>query len=116
MLKYFLISLSVWLFFSLGAAAQTPDPVLFTVKGNPVTASEFTYIYGKTNQDKADFSEQSLREYLDLYTKFKLKVQRARDMRLDTVSALKGELDGYRRQLANSYLVDREVRSEEHTS
>ncbi len=109
MLKYFLISLSVWLVASSGAVAQTPDPVLFTVNGTSVTASEFKYIYSKTNQDKADFSEPSLREYLDLYTKFKLKVQRARDMRLDTIVALKGELDGYRRQLANSYLVDREV-------
>jgi len=109
MLKYILISLSISLFSTAGVTAQIPDPVLFTVKGNPVTASEFTYIYGKTNQDKADFSEQSLREYLDLYTKFKLKVQRARDMQLDTVASLKNELDGYRRQLANSYLVDREV-------
>ncbi len=88
--------------------AQT-DPVLFTVKGNPVTVSEFRYIYTKTNQEKADFSEKSLRDYLDLYTKFKLNVQKARDMRLDTVPTLKGELDGYRRTLANSYLVDKEV-------
>jgi peptidyl-prolyl cis-trans isomerase SurA len=88
--------------------AQT-DPVLFTVKSNPVTVSEFKYIYTKTNQDKADFSEKSLRDYLDLYTKFKLKVQKARDMRLDTVPSLKSELDGYRRTLANSYLVDKEV-------
>jgi peptidyl-prolyl cis-trans isomerase SurA len=91
------------------AAFAQNDPVLFTVKGNPVTVSEFKYIYTKTNQDKADFSEQSLRDYLDLYTKFKLKVQKARDMRLDTVETLRGELDGYRRTLANSYLVDKEV-------
>ena len=91
------------------AAFALNDPVLFTVKNNPVTVSEFKYIYTKTNQDKADFSEKSLRDYLDLYTKFKLKVQKARDLRLDTVPALKSELDGYRRTLANSYLVDREV-------
>ncbi len=109
MIKYLFAPLCLWLLFSDKTAAQTPDPVLFTVNGNPVTASEFTYIYSKTNQDKADFSEPSLREYLDLYTKFKLKVQRAHDMRLDTISALRSELDGYRRQLANSYLVDREV-------
>lgn len=90
-------------------SAQTNDPVLFTVKGTPVLASEFRYIYAKTNQDKADFSEQSLRDYLDLYIKFKLKVQKAREMRLDTVEATKAELEGYRRQLANSYLVDKEV-------
>ncbi len=109
MVKYLFVPLCLWLFSSANVAAQTPDPVLFTVNGIPVTASEFTYIYSKTNQDKADFSEASLKEYLDLYTKFKLKVQRARDMRLDTISSLRSELDGYRRQLANSYLVDREV-------
>ncbi|MEO6759543.1 MAG: peptidylprolyl isomerase, partial [Saprospiraceae bacterium] len=109
MVKYLFAPLCLWLLFVASAAAQTPDPVLFTVDGHPVTASEFTYIYSKTNQDKADFSEASLREYLDLYTKFKLKVQRARDMQLDTISSLRSELDGYRRQLANSYLVDREV-------
>lgn len=88
---------------------QSTDPVLFTIEGEPVTASEFTFIYSKTNQDKADFSESSIREYLDLYTKFKLKVKRARDMQLDTAEALQRELEGYRRQLANSYLIDKEV-------
>ena len=109
MIKYLFAPLCLCLLFADKTTAQAPDPVLFTVNGNPVTASEFTYIYSKTNQDKADFSEPSLREYLDLYTKFKLKVQRAHDMRLDTISSLRSELDGYRRQLANSYLVDREV-------
>lgn len=85
------------------------DPVLFTVDGQPVRVSEFRYIYAKTNQDKADFSDKSLREYLDLYSTFKLKVHKARDMQLDTVQALREELAGYRRQLANSYLVDKEV-------
>ena len=95
-------------FFLQVASAQT-DPVLFTVKGAPVYVSEFKYIYSKANQEKADFSEKSLREYLDLYTNFKLKVQKARDMRLDTISSLISELDGYKRQLSKSYLEDREV-------
>ncbi len=85
------------------------DATLFTVKGNPVTTSEFKYIYSKTNQDKADFSEKSLREYLELYTNFKLKVQKARDMKLDTIASLNSELDGYKKQLAKSYLEDKEV-------
>lgn len=89
-------------------AAQN-DATLFTVNGNPVTASEFKYIYSKTNQDKADFSEKSLREYLELYINFKLKVQKARDMQLDTIESLKSELDGYKKQLAKSYLEDKEV-------
>ncbi len=103
------------LLFVLVAALQAPsfsqsaDPVLFTVDGQPVSASEFTYIYGKNNRDDADFTEKSLREYLDLYTKFKLKVREAYAMGLDTVTSLKNELDGYRKQLASSYLNDKEV-------
>ncbi len=89
--------------------AQTEDPVLFSVGGKNINLSEFKYIYQKTNGDKADFSRQSLEEYLDLYVKFKRKVSRARDMKLDTIASLQQELQGYRQQLANSYLVDKEV-------
>jgi len=89
--------------------AQSDDRTLFTVDGQSVPASEFSYIYSKNNRDDADFSEKSLREYLDLYTKFKLKVREAYAMRLDTVTALKTELDGYRKQLAESYLTDKEI-------
>jgi len=92
-----------------GAWAQEDNPVLFTVADKPVRVSEFTYIYEKTNGKAADYSQESLEEYLDLYTKFKLKVQRARDMQLDTIPSLQRELAGYRRQLADSYLVDRQV-------
>ncbi len=83
--------------------------ILFTVNGQPTYTDEFSYIYGKTNGAKADYSRGSLEEYLDLYTKFKMKVARAREMKLDTLPALKEELNGYRRQLADSYLTDREV-------
>jgi peptidyl-prolyl cis-trans isomerase SurA len=93
----------------LSAQKSGDDPILFTVDGKPVHVSEFNYIYSKTNGNKADFSKASLDEYLDLYTKFKLKVKRAKDMQLDTIPALKQELAGYRRQLADSYLIDREV-------
>lgn len=89
--------------------AQTPDPVLFTIDGQPTPASEFSYIYAKNNRDDADFSEASLRDYLDLYTKFKLKVREAYAMGLDTVSTLQTELAGYRKQLADSYLTDKEI-------
>lgn len=85
------------------------DPTLFTVGDTPVNVSEFQYIYSKTNGEKADFSKASLEEYLDLYTKFKLKVKRAKDMKLDTIPSLNQELQGYRRQLADSYLMDKEV-------
>ncbi|MCB0706062.1 MAG: peptidylprolyl isomerase [Saprospiraceae bacterium] len=94
---------------AFGQPGSAEDPVLFTVNDRPVLVSEFNYIYTKTNGEEADFSEASLEEYLNLYTKFKLKVEKARDMQLDTIPALQQELEGYRRQLADSYLIDREV-------
>lgn len=102
---FFLLLTLCW---AAGAGAQT-DPVLFTVNGKPVHVSEFTYIYSKTNGAKANFSKSSLEEYLDLYKRFKLKVEKAKEMRLDTIPTLMEELEGYRRQLADSYLIDKEV-------
>lgn len=93
----------------LSAQVQQKDPVLFTVGDTPVQLSEFKYIYSKTNGKDANFSRKSLEEYLDLYIKFKLKVQKAKEMQLDTIPSLKKELEGYRKQLADSYLIDREV-------
>ena len=94
---------------SAATNAQTSagDATLFSVGNRTVTADEFRYIYSKTNGAKATFTEASLKDYLELYTKFKLKVARARDMRLDTIPALREELNGYRKQLANSYLIDK---------
>ncbi len=110
MIKQFILFLFIALAVPATLAGQpSDDPVLFSVQKNPVHVSEFLYIYSKTNRNKADFSKASLEEYLDLYTKFKLKVQRAKDMRLDTIQALQKELAGYRKQLADSYLIDKEV-------
>lgn len=97
-------------FFLNGFISAQNDPVLFTIDGREVPLSEFEYIYKKNNRDDADFSRASLSEYLDLYVKFKLKVHRARELQLDTIKALQEELAGYRKQLARSYLNDKEVK------
>jgi peptidyl-prolyl cis-trans isomerase SurA len=90
---------------------QTADKrVLFTVAGQPVTVDEFKYVYTKNNiNNQADFSEKSLTDYMDLFTKFRLKVKQSEDMKLDTIDALKSELATYRKQLAKAYLTDKEV-------
>jgi peptidyl-prolyl cis-trans isomerase SurA len=89
--------------------AQVDSDVLFSVADKPVTVEEFKYIYEKNNGSNADYSEESVTEYLGLYEKFKLKVARARDLQVDTIPALQRELAGYRKQLANTYLNDKEV-------
>ena len=108
MLKKILIVCFV-LMAGITSQAQKGSDVLMTVGKNKVTVDEFRYIYEKNNGKKADYSKASLDEYVDLYTKFKLKVEKAKSMRLDTIEALQKELAGYRSQLANSFLTDKEV-------
>ena len=79
--------------------AQSNEDILMKVGKSDVKVSEFKYIYEKNNGGAADYSAKSVNEYLDLYTKFKLKVEKARELKLDTITALKSELEGYRKQL-----------------
>lgn len=112
MKKHWFLLLSICGVLSLlNVNAQSDDKrVLFTVAGQPVYVNEFNYVYTKNNiNNTADFSEKSLREYLDLFTKFRLKVRQAEDLKLDTIESLKSELGVYRKQLAKNYLQDKEV-------
>ena len=86
------------------------DDVLFTFGNTKVVKSEFSYIYDKNNIGKASsYSENSLKEYLELYINFRLKVKQAEEMGIDTLSAIKAELATYRSQLAQSYMSDKEM-------
>jgi len=91
--------------------AAPADPVLMTVDGQPVTRSEFEAIYKKNNKD-APVTKEALDEYLDLFINYKLKVRAAEELGMDTVGKFKGELDGYRKQLARPYLIDRNLNDE----
>lgn len=86
------------------------NTILFKISGEPVTVGEFEYVYTKNNiNNQADYSEKSLTDYLELYKNFRLKVKEAEALRLDTISSLMSELEGYRKQLAKSYLTDKEI-------
>ena len=110
MKKFFGSFLSLALAGSLAAQVSNDNRVLFTVGNDPVTVSEFEYVYNKNNiNNQADYSQKSLSDYLALYENFRLKVKEAEAMKLDTITSLKNELEGYRKQLAKSYLTDREI-------
>ena len=95
--------------FSLTVLAQK-NAELFKVANEVVTVDEFKRVYEKnaTNK-KIDYSENSVNEYLDLYINFKLKVHEAKAQGLDTVQRLQKELQTYRKQLSESYLVDKQI-------
>ena len=52
---------------------------------------------------------KSLEEYLELFINFKLKVKEAEEQKLDTFTSFKTELAGYRKQLAQPYMTDKDV-------
>jgi peptidyl-prolyl cis-trans isomerase SurA len=74
-----------------GAIAQI-DPVVMEIDGKPVTKSEFLQIYLKNNPNPK-FDQASLDEYVEMFTKFKLKVAEAEKLGYDTIPKLKKELD-----------------------
>ena len=86
-------------------AYTVQSQTLFTYGNKSVSKSEFLRAYGKNSSGEKP-TEQSYRDYLELYTKFKIKVQAARDMRLDTLPSLKAELQNFRSQIAENFVND----------
>jgi len=76
---------------------------LFTYGSSPVDKAEFIRAYNKNKTPVAD-KEKALREYLDLYVKFKLKVKAAMELRLDTLPQLQYDAQSFRSQIEDSYL------------
>ncbi len=107
-LFYSLCSLSL-LCSSMGFAQTAGDRVLFSVDGRAVGVEEFQTVFNKNNYNQQKPTAADVREYLDLYIKFKLKVQEAYNRGLDTSEKFRKELDNYRNQLAQPYLRDKET-------
>ncbi|MBP6624060.1 MAG: peptidylprolyl isomerase [Chitinophagaceae bacterium] len=96
--------------FQTSKAQKKADQTLFTYGGKEVGKSEFLRMYTKNiNNQKPDFSEKALKEYLNLYSRFKMKVAEAERMQMDTLSGIQSELGTYKKQLAKTYLTDKEV-------
>ncbi|HEY0679897.1 MAG TPA: peptidylprolyl isomerase [Chitinophagaceae bacterium] len=87
--------------FSFSSVAQT----LFTYGSRSVSKDEFLKAYNKNNTTN-ELSEKALREYLNLYIPFKLKVQAAYDLKLDTLASQRAELQSYRNQIMQGFLTD----------
>ena len=97
------------LFLMNNSFAQNKDAVLMTIGNSKVTVAEFENVYHKNNNKEVVNDTKSLNDYVDLFVNFKLKVKEAETLGLDTVKAFKEELAGYRKQLAQPYLTDKDV-------
>ncbi|MDF2455250.1 MAG: putative peptidyl-prolyl cis-trans isomerase [Cytophagaceae bacterium] len=94
-------------------ATSTTKPqgtVLGTIGSDPILSDDFSYVYTKNNVNAENaYAESSLKEYMNLYVNFRLKVKEAEALGLDTTAAFKSELEGYKKQLATPYLTEKEV-------
>ena len=91
---------------SAAASAQS-DPVIMTVNGEPVLKSEFEYSYNKNNSEGV-IDKKTVKEYVDLFVNYKLKVAAALDAKYDTLQSFKDEFAMYRDQQVKPMLVTNE--------
>lgn len=106
--KSLLLPVALFAFTSI-SAQKNGDAVLMTIGSTKVTVAEFGNVYHKNNTKEVANDNKSLNDYVDLFVNFKLKVKEAEEMRLDTAKAFRDELSGYRKQLAQPYLTDKDV-------
>jgi peptidyl-prolyl cis-trans isomerase SurA len=70
-----------------------------------ISRDEFLKAYSKNNV-KVRPTEKAYRDYLDLYIRYRLKVQAAYDMKLDTLPGQITELQNFKTQIVDQYTND----------
>tara|TARA_Y100000766_G_scaffold18490_1_gene13059 strand:- start:16020 stop:18050 length:2031 start_codon:yes stop_codon:yes gene_type:complete len=113
-MKFKILFLSPILFFSFAIKAQELKPELakewlVAIEGDTISAGDFWYVYNKNADPQKSITKDSLLSYRVLYDKFLLKVKEAKILGYDTTSKFIKEFNGYKDQLAESYLKDKNV-------
>ncbi|MDR0790277.1 MAG: peptidylprolyl isomerase [Bacteroidales bacterium] len=86
---------------------ETNNDVVLTVDGESITKQEFIDLYQRNNTTPNKvIDKQDLREYLDLFINYKLKLQEAKALGMDTTKVLTDEIEQYRKQLTAPYIND----------
>ena len=92
-------------FLSFGSLlwAQDQEQVLLKINDEPVMAEEFKRVFSK-NLDLLDPEDRDAQSYLDLFIDYKLKLNEAYALQLDTLQSHRAEYDIYRMQLADKFM------------
>lgn len=86
--------------------AQKKEKTLVTINNEKISVAEFKRIYEK-NLDAIDNEEaKDIDKNLELFINYKLKVNEAYNIKLDTLTAYQKEIEKYRNQLSAPYLQD----------
>ena len=103
-MKKILLTLAVFTAFCSPLKAQ----VLFTYGGKAVSQQEFMASFNKNNTDSSS-RLSSLEKYRELYIRFRLKVQAAHDLKMDTLPNQKADLKGFEEQIRPLYMLDQQT-------
>ena len=80
---------------------------VLTINKSNIDIEEFKNVFYKNN-DESIITKEYLDEYMDLFINFKLKVKEAEELMMDTLPTFINELEGYKKQLAQPYLRNKE--------
>ncbi len=103
MRKLIWVITSVALLAAIALQAKT-DPVLMKVGDSDIKLSEFLYLFNKNKSQQQE--PLSTRQYLNLFTDYKLKVLAAHDAGLDTAAKFLTDIRNYTYELTQPYMVD----------
>ncbi|MFY0604666.1 MAG: peptidylprolyl isomerase [Flavobacteriaceae bacterium] len=88
--------------------AQKKDKVLVSINNTNIKVSEFKRVFEK-NLNAIETNEgKNVKNNLELFINYKLKVKEAYELKLDTSRSYKREISTYKNQLIAPYLQDKE--------
>lgn len=106
------VLLGVMLLCGVVSFAQSSDPILMRINGQSVTRSEFEYSYNKNNAEGV-IDKKTINDYIPLFVSYKLKVEAAKDAKLDTLNSFQKEFASYRdQQIRPAFITDEDVEAE----
>lgn len=88
---------------------EVADKWLVKIGDEEISAADFWYVFTKNAKEGEIVTQDSLNSYRKLYDKFLLRVQEAKSLGYDTTAKFVKEFNGYKDQLAESYLKDKSV-------
>lgn len=109
-MRAFILAISLLCFWSNFGQHQSKNPeVLITINDEVITVDEFLKVYNKNINLVQDDRQKEIDSYLELYLNYKLKLAEARALEYDQKQSYKQEYEGYRNQLQQKYLTDKDV-------
>lgn len=89
--------------------AQQKDKTLVTIDGQEISVGRFMEVYEKNLSLVSSEEEKELAKNLDLYINYRLKVNQAFRLKLDTLKSYQREIESYKNQLYTPYLKDQKI-------